>query len=171
MLINLFTAYDAPWLSLIIGLLTGLCVGRIAPGAGKLNYFCGAIAALVTLAAVILGEFATASISSARAVRLATPPGSARSQPSVEEDKVTSERPAALEIYVPDTPKPQSAPIISRSPRPVSQFDATHVTSVSLAAVVAYILGCSGKPRPTTQRVVETSEQDDDAVEAAPQNN
>jgi hypothetical protein len=145
--INSFAGYNATWLGLVIGLFVGFGVHYIARGTGKLDYICGAVAALLTLTAIVLSNYATATVFNMRTAHLSAPPTSTQGHPTADEPN-TSSRPQVERDQIDDGSQ-RAKPGLPSVPRgPANQFDEVHVAWLSLAAVIAYLLGRSGAPLP-----------------------
>jgi hypothetical protein len=149
-LTNVFVGYDGGWLGLIIGVLTGSCVGYMAHGTEKLNYIYGTIAAVLTLAAIVLGKYATASVFNARTAHLPTPATSVGDQPDAKDASIIAKQHMeTLQERVYRAPARPRTPKARRQ-RP-SEYETAQVVWLGLATLVAYYLGRSGIQWPVHQ--------------------
>ncbi len=57
-LVEAVMGHEAGWLALVVGLFTGLGVRWLAKGSGSIRIACGAIALLLSLAAILAGKYA-----------------------------------------------------------------------------------------------------------------
>ncbi len=153
--INAFAGYHAVWLGLAIGLLTGFCVRYIARGSGKSNYVCGAVAALLTLAAIVLSDYAAAAVLNVRTAHLSAPSPPPADQPKADEDN-TVDKPQVERAQINDVNQRVKPALPTAPGQPANRYDTVHVVWLSLAAVIAYLLGSSGSPLPT-QRVSDVN--------------
>ncbi len=153
--INAFAGYNADWLGLVTGFLTGFCVRYIVRGTGKSNYVCGAVAALLTLAAIVFSDYAAATVLNVRTAHLLAPSPPAADQPKVDEDNTVDK--LHVERVQTNDVNQRVKPAFPTSPgQPANRYDTVHVVWLSLAAVIAYLLGRSESPLPT-QPVSDTN--------------
>lgn len=151
---------EARWLDLLIGFCVGVGVRLLTAGKRGPSYLSGALAALVTLIAIIAAKHTAAAVLTSRATGAEAPPPPAAAvdaQPSAEVEGGAVQPAAEAGPVIPVVDEGALRPGGGRA-----SGDATEFIWLGLAAAIAYFFG-RGSDAARESQVVDSAAAADDA--------
>jgi hypothetical protein len=136
---------EAPWMAVVIGLLTGLGVRKLDPTVvNTVSYLRGALSALIALAGIVGGMQVVAKAVQARNASAVTSAPKAPAQPAAEPAvEAEGEAAAAEEAPVEAAPVRESAPLslpAAGRMKPRKDFSPIQFAMIAVGAFLAYEL-------------------------------
>jgi hypothetical protein len=135
---------EAPWMAVVIGLLTGLGVRKFDPTVvSSVSYLRGALSALIALAGIVGGMQVVAKAVQARNASALTSAPKALAQPAAESAVEAEGEAAAEEAPVEAAPVRESAPLslpAAGRMKPRKDFSPIQFAMIAVGAFLAYEL-------------------------------